>query len=120
MRNVPVTLINAVDTSTQTGAPIFAGQYVQGSFTSIFGDVTAAGTVTIQGSNAIPVGAPDKFVPPNNTFSVITGASATIASGVGPAIVLPTMNFQYIRAVFAYSSGGSSTVLVNATLLNVS
>lgn len=119
MRNVPVSLINAVDTATQTGAPVFVGQGVAGSFTSVFGDNTAAGTVTIQGSNEPAVGDPTKYVPSNSSFSVITGASSTIASGVGPAIVLQTMNFQYIRAVFTYSSGGSSTVRVNASVLSV-
>ena len=119
MRNIPVTMINAVDTATQTGAPIFVGQDIAGSFTTVCGDATVAGTVKIQGSNQVPIGDPYKYVAPNSSFSDITSATSSIASGVGPAIVLQTMNFQYVRAVFTYSSGGSSTILVSGTLLNL-
>lgn len=119
MRNVPVTMINAVDTATQTGAPVFVGQQIAASFVSVFGDVTAAGTVKIQGSNEAPIGDPSKYVASNGSFADIPSATSTIASGVGPAIVLTTMNFQYIRAVYTRSSGGSTTVLVEASLCSV-
>jgi hypothetical protein len=118
MRNVPVNMINAVDTVTQTGPHVFVGEVVSASFTSIFGDTTAAGTVQIQISNIPPVGDPSKFVPPNSSFSNYPGASSTITAGVGSAIVLTTLCSQYVRAVFTYTSGGSSTVVVNATFLN--
>lgn len=114
-----MTLINAVDTTTQTGAPIFAGQQIAGSFTSVFGDVTAVGVVKIQGSNELPVGDPSKYVPSNASFSDIPNATSTITSGVGPAIVIASLTFQYIRAIYTSTSGGSSTVRVNATLLTV-
>lgn len=119
MRNVPVTMVNAVDTSTQTGAPVFVGQQVAASFTAVFGDVTAAGTVKIQGSNEFPVGDPSKYVPSNGSFADIPSATSTIASGVGPAIIISSLSFQFIRAVFTYTSGGSSTVLVNGSLLSL-
>ena len=117
MRNYPVQILSAVDTSTQTGAGYFVGQAVAASFTSIFADGSAAGTVKIQGSNEIPVGDPTQFTPPTTSFSDIPSATSTIASGVGPPIVLPTMNFQYIRAVYTSVSGGSSTVKVNMSAL---
>jgi hypothetical protein len=119
MRNTPVNMINAVDTVTQTGPPVFAGQFIAGSFTPVFGDSTAAGTVTVQISNEIPVGDPNKYVPSNGSFCVVTGASSTIASGAGPTIIIQALQAQYVRCLFTYSSGGSSTVLVNATFLGV-
>jgi hypothetical protein len=119
MRNVPVNMINAVDTVTQTGPPVFVGEVISASFTPVFGDTTAVGTVQIQESNVPPVGDPSKFVPPNGSFSNIPNATSTIAAGVGSAIVLTTLCTQYVRAVFTYTSGGSSTVVVNATFLNV-
>jgi hypothetical protein len=119
MRNVPVTMINAVDTATQTGTPIFAGQSVSASFTSVFGDATAVGTIQIQESNEIPIGDPSKYVPSNGSFSNIPSASSTITAGVGNAIVITTLCCQYVRAVFTYTSGGSSTVLVNGSFLSV-
>jgi hypothetical protein len=119
MRNVPINMINAVDTVTQTGPPVFAGQSVSASFTSVFGDATAAGTVKIQESNEAPIGEPSKYVPSNGSFVDVPNATSTIASGAGPAIVLTTLCCQYVRAVFTYASGGSSTVVVNATFLSV-
>lgn len=112
-------MINAVDTATQTGPPVFAGEKVSASFTAVFGDVTAAGTVKIQESNEIPVGDPSKYVPSNGSFADIPSATSTIASGVGPAIVLTTLCCQYVRAVFTSTSGGSSTVVVNGSFLSV-
>ena len=117
--NVPVVMINAVDTSTQTGAPVFVGQIFAASFTSTFGDNTAAGTIKIQGSNEVaPRSNLSQYVPSNGSFNDIPNATSTVASGAGPAIVLPTCNFQYIRAVFTYSSGGSSTVQVLGNLFS--
>jgi hypothetical protein len=119
MRNVPVQLLSGVDTANLIGTAVFVGQSIAGSVISTFGDATAAGTVTLQGSNEPPEGDPNQYTPSSGSFAVITGASSTIASGIGPAIVLQTMNFQYVRAVFAHSGGGSSTILVSATFLDV-
>lgn len=119
MRNYPVLVLSAVDTATQTGGAIYAVQAVAASFVAIFGDVTAAGTLKVQGNNDIPVGSPVTFVPSTAGWSDIPNATSTIASGVGPAIILPTMNFQYIRVVYTRSSGGSTTVVVNASFLGV-
>lgn len=119
MRNYPVQMLNAADTASQTGAGVFVGQAVAASFTSVFGDTGAAGTIKIQGSNEIPVGAPASYIPSAGSWNDIPSATSTIASGVGPAIVLQTMNFQYVRVVYTRVSGGSSTVTVNMTALGV-
>ena len=117
MRNYPVEILNAADTEDQTGSAYFVGQAVAASFVNVFGDDSADGTIKIQGSNDLPVGAPSTFIPTN--FNDIPNATSTIASGVGPAIVLQTMNFQYIRAIYTSNSGGSSTVIVNMSSLGV-
>lgn len=119
MRNYPVLILNDVDTGSKTGDGIFVGQAVAASFSCIFGDATAAGTVKIQGSNEPPVGDPAAYTPTTASFADITNATSAIASGVGPAIVLTTMNFQYIRAVFTRSGGGSTTVKVYMSALGV-
>lgn len=122
MRNVPIIILSAVDTASQTGSGFYVGQKVAASFVPVFGDATAAGTVKIQGSNDAPVGKLDlnAYQPGNSTYADITGATSTIASGVGPAIILATMNFQYIRAVYTRSGGGSTTVQIMASVLDVS
>lgn len=119
MRNYPVTIISAVDTASLTGSGFFVGQAVAASFTCIFGDATAAGTVKLQGSNTIPVGDPNSFQPLTGSYADIPSATSTIATGVGPAIVLTTMNFQYIRAVYTRTGGGSTTFTVNMSALGV-
>jgi len=112
MRNSQPVILNAADTQTQTGSAIWVGQIVVASFIPVFGDSTATGTVKIQASNEAPVGPPVQYTPSNGSFADIPNATSTIASGVGPAIVIPAMCFAYVRAVFTYSSGGSSTVKV--------
>lgn len=118
MRFLPVQMLNAVDTSTQTGAAIDSNQAVSGSFSPVFGDTSASGTVKIQCSNDNPNGQYRQNFTPTN-WNDIPNATSTIAAGVGPAIVIPNMAFGYIRAVFTYAAGGSSTVIVNATLLSI-
>lgn len=119
MRNYPVLILNDVDTGSATGLGFFVGQAVAASFTCITGDVDAAGTVKLQGSNEVPVGQPENYTPSAGSWVNITGATSAIASGVGPAIVLATMNFQYIRAVYTRSSGGSTTIKVYMSALGV-
>lgn len=115
MRNSQVKILSAVDTSSQTGSSYFTGQLVSASFAPVFGDATAAGTLKIQCSNDVPTGAPQSFIPTN--WCDIPSATSTIASGVGPAIVIPNMCFGYIRAVYTRSGGGSSTIIVNMNQL---
>lgn len=117
MRNAQVTILNAVDTSSQTGAAVDVGQAVSASFVPSFGDVTAAGTVKIQCSNDAPNARYlDIFVPTN--WADIPNATSTVVAGVGPAIVIPNMCFSYIRAVYTRTSGGSTTILVNMNILS--
>lgn len=118
MRFLPVQMLNVVDTASANGPAIDSNQAVSGSFAPVLGDVTAAGTVKIQCSNDNPNGQYRNTFTPTN-WNDIPSATSTITSGVGPAIVLPNMAFGYIRAVFTSSSGGSSTIVVNATLLSI-
>lgn len=120
MNNVPVVMINAVDTTTQTGAPVFVGQVFSASFTSSFADTSVAGTIQIQGSNE-PCSTrgqkdPVHYVPSNGSFNNIPNATSAVVAGVGPAIIIGQCPFQYIRAVFTYTSGGSSTITVLGTI----
>lgn len=117
--NVPVLMLSAVDTSTQTGSAVFCGQFFAGSFTSTFQDSSATGTIKVQASNEpAPRGNLGSYSPSAASWNDIPNATSTITSGVGPAIVLPTLNYQYIRVVFTYSSGGSSTFVVNGNFFS--
>jgi hypothetical protein len=117
--NVPVQMINAVDTASQTGSAVFCGQFFAGSFTTTFGDTSVAGTVQIQASNeTAPRSNLSTYNPSAASWNNIPNASSTIVAGVGNAIVLPTVNYQYIRAIFTYTSGGSSTIIVNGNFFS--
>lgn len=118
MRNYPVQIISVTsDSISIIGHSFFVGQAIAGSFVNTFGDTTASGTIKIQGSNDLPIGDPNLFIPTN--FNDVPNATSTISMGVGPAIVLPTMNFQYVRAVYTSSSGGTTTFTVNMSALGV-
>lgn len=119
MRNVPIQVLSGVDTANVTGGAFFVGQCVAASFVASFADTSADGTVKIQGSNDSSVSPPNpnNFTPTN--WADIPSATSTITNGVGSAIVLPTMNFQYIRAAYTSASGGSTTIVVNMTGLSV-
>jgi hypothetical protein len=119
MRNVPVQILSAANTASITGSPVFVGQVAAASFIPVLGDVTAAGTIQIQGSNAIPVGSPETYIPPASSFANIPSATSTITAGIGSAIVIPACNFQYVQAVFTHTSGGSTTIVVNASFFSV-
>lgn len=117
MRNVPVQILSAADTGSQTGSSFETQQIYSGSFCPVFGDTSATGTVKIQGSNDIPLGPVAQFTPTH--WNDIPNATSTIAAGVGPAIVIPALNFQFIRAVFTSTGAGSTTIVVNASLYSV-
>lgn len=119
MRNVPVTILSAADTGSQTGAAFETQQAYAASFCPIFGDTSATGTVKIQGSNDAPIGsgAISPFTPTN--WNDIPNASSTIASGVGPAIIVSTLPFQYIRAVFTSTGAGSTKINIFASFFSV-
>ncbi len=115
MRNYSTQVLSAVDTASQTGTAFNVAQSAAASFVPSFADATATGTIKVQGSNDLPVSTP--FTPTN--WADIPNATSAVASGVGPAIVLAAMNFQFIRVVYTRASGGSSTILVMASFFGV-
>lgn len=118
MRNAQIQILNAVNTATQTGSAYFVGQIVSASFVLANGDATAAGTLKLQASNDAPInGNPQTFIPTN--WADIPNATSTVASGIGPAIVIGNMCFAYIRAVYTRSGGGSTTIIVNMNVLSM-
>lgn len=109
-----VNVLSAADTSSQTGSAINVQGGVMASFVPVFGDVSANGTIKIQASNDIvPVGGT-----PSNWVD-ITNATSSIASGVGPAIMLSYMCYAWIRVVYTRSSGGSTTISVNMNYYSI-
>lgn len=119
MRVYPVTILNADDSKSATGDAYFMGQSVSATFCPVCGDNTAAGTLKIQGSNETPIGDPLAYTPSTASFCDITNATSTISSGKGPAIVISTLCYQYIRAVYTSGSGGSTTIKVQMSALGV-
>lgn len=119
MRNYPTTILSADNSKNATGSAFFVGQAVSASFVTQNGDTGAAGTVKIQGSNEAPVGDPLAYTPTAASFADITNATSAISSGVGPAIIIANMPFQYIRAVYTRTSGGTSTITVKMSALGV-
>lgn len=115
MRNYAITVLSALDTSTQIGLPFNVAQSAAASFVSNFGDTDAAGIVKVQGSNDTPTSTP--FIPTN--WNDIPNATSTVAAGMCPAIILAAMNFQYVRVVYTRASGGSSTVSITASFFGV-
>lgn len=119
MRYVVATALNAVDTSSQQGAFIDSNQLISASFQSVFADVTAAGTVTIQASNDHATTASGAWTGTPSNWSDIPNATATVVAGVAPLILIPVMAFRWIRIVFTRSSGGSSTIVVNMMAMSI-
>lgn len=100
---------------SQTGTVYLdVNQLINLTFQTIMGDVSAAGTVKIQGSNDNPAahGNRQTFIPTH--WSDIPNATSTIASGVGPLIVIANVACQYMRAVYTKTSGGSTTITILA------
>lgn len=121
MKSAQITILSDANTATVTGTDFDVNQIVSASFQTVMGDVSANGTVKIQGSNDNP-GPSGKAINGNFTptnWSDIPNATSTITSGVGSMIVIPNMCFRYIRAVYTKSSGGSTTVQVLATFLSI-
>lgn len=117
MKSAQKTILNNVNTASATSSAVDVNQAVSASFVPTMGDITAAGTVKIQCSNDNPPARyTGTFVPTN--WADVPNATSTIALGVGPAIVIPNMCFSYIRAVYTRTSGGSSTVVINMTVIS--
>lgn len=120
MRHVNDTVLSAVDTGSANGILIDANQLITASFQASFGDATAAGTFKIQASNdPTPAGnmaLPGGFAPTN--WTDIPSQTATIASGASALLTINYVSYRWLRAVFIYSSGGSSTITVNMEALS--
>lgn len=126
MRGLSVNVILAADTgtpSTVTGIQIDANQIIAASFQAVFGDTGAAGTFKIQASNDV---APIQYTsqPNASTFEVtnwtdIPNATASIASGASALITLSNVSYRWLRAVYVWSSGGTTTITVNMYSLSM-
>jgi hypothetical protein len=121
MRNINCVVLSNTDTASHNGAAIDANQLVSASFQAVFGDSGVSGTVKVQASNDIynarynfPEG---NFVPTN--WTDIPNASASITSGGSALITIAQMSYRWIRVVFTYTTGGSSTIVVNMDALSV-
>lgn len=120
MKYLNYTLLSAPDTASASSAQLDSSQLVSISIQSIFGDITAAGSVKLQMSNDIcPMNnLPSSFVVTN--WSDIPSASATVAAGVCAPITLPmTLSYRWLRVVYTRVSGGSSTVTINVFAVSV-
>lgn len=118
MMNVTATILTAPDTAGATGAAINSNQLISASFQAICADITAAGSVKIQASNdSPPQGQLSTFVPTN--WTDIPNATASVSAGVAPLILIPVCSFRYMRAVYAFTSGGSTTINVQMSAMSV-
>lgn len=112
MRNVSTVILSAVNTASQLGTiAVDANQLINMSLQTIMGDVTAAGTITVQASNDLPPnGERAGFVPTH--WSDVPNATSTVAAGVAPLIVLSNLAVQWVRVNYTRTSGGTTTVTV--------
>lgn len=118
MKNVNCLALSAVDTSTQIGSAIVADQLVSASFQTIFADATVIGVVKIQASNDINNAMYNNgFVPTN--WTDIPSATAAVTAGTSTLITLNNVVYQYLRVVFTYTSGGSSTIIVKMSAFGI-
>jgi hypothetical protein len=119
MKNINCIALSAVDTSSQNGGAIDANQLICASFQAVFADITAVGTVKVQASNDINTTGynSNNFSPTN--WSDISGA--TVAVSAGGVVLIPKfdLSYQWIRAVYTRTSGGSTTVVVNMNALSI-
>lgn len=118
MRTVNTTILSASDTASHNGSAVDTGQLVSASFTAVFGDVSAAGTVKIQASNDIDnINYISGFSPTN--WVDVPNAAATITSGSSAVITIGNMAYKWVRAVYTRASGGSTTVTVTMNGLGI-
>lgn len=113
-------VLSAVDTASQNGAAIDAGQLISASFQAVFGDATAAGTFLIQASNDVPpaqIGGQPAWTPTN--WTAIPNATATITSGASAIITITQLAYRWIRVVYTRSGGGSTTISVNMFAISI-
>jgi len=119
MRNINCNILSADDDTSQTGSKVDSNQLVSASFSVVFGDGTANGTIKIQASNDpfnARYNAVNNFTPTN--WVDIPSMSATITSGSPAIISIPNMAYRWVRAVWTRTSGGSTTINVNMDALS--
>jgi len=120
MRNVNCTVLSASDSASHNSAAIDSNQLVSASFHAYFGDSGVGGTLKIQASNDeynARYNYPEGSFAPTNWVDV-PNASATITSGSSALITIAQTCYRWMRVVFTYSSGGSSTIVVNMNALS--
>lgn len=119
MRNIPITIATGTSAATITGSAQYVGQGAAASFIFVTADATAAGTLKVQGSNEPPAKGTnvELYVPSASSFADISSATSTIATGVGPAIVLANLPFQFVRVIWTRSAGASSAVTISMSML---
>lgn len=101
------------DGTTTNGSTLDTQLWVSASFQVFTGGTGDGGTVKIQMSNdpynANNMAAPANFQPTH--WSDVPNATSTVASGVGPPILLANCSYRWLRAVYT-ASGGSDAVNV--------
>lgn len=109
MRNAPI-IQSAVNTSSQNLPAIYAAQLFGVSVLAIQGDGAAAGTVKLQASNDLGPAAnlQGGFVPSH--WVDIPNTSQSVTSGGAVLVPYTQICYQWIRVVWTYSSGASSTI----------
>ena len=116
LNNIP---INAqANTGTVTSVAIDGRFLFSGSIQAIFSDPTAAGTLTLQGSNdpmeGLQQSSPNVYIPihwdtvKNGSIS----ATATVAAGALTTISMQWLNYRWLRVVWV-SGAGAGTLTVN-------
>lgn len=126
MRNAQIEALNGFTDSGSSpvlGAAIDVGQVISASFQVVSNSSDAAGTVKIQMSNDNPgpngKAVQGNFVPTN--WTDVTSATIAVSSGAGPALILATVCYRWLRVVYTRSGGGASDkyIKVNMNTLGV-
>ena len=114
MRNTNAIVLTGPDTSTQTGSQIDANQIYAASFVAYFGDTSAVGTFKIQASNDVLIGQniPNSTAHAATHWADIPSATMAISAGGSAVITLPNVCYRWLRAVYVFGSGGTTTVTV--------
>lgn len=105
----PILIRSVVNSGTVVSKAIPTIAEVSGSFQISFTDSSATGTFVMQASNdPLDITGPS-HLPVN--WSAIPNASSTIIAGATSMVVIPSLNFRWIRASFT-STGGAGTFSV--------
>lgn len=119
MRNVNKTVLSGSNLIDQIGEQIDTNQIISGSFHFFFGDNTVNGTVKMQGSNDLYPGyiLASTFVVTN--WVDIPNCDAPVVNGESILVPMLQMAYRWVRPIFVYGSGGSSTVTCNMNAMGI-